>query len=320
MRGLSQRKGGIWWGRVEIPADVRESYGKREEVRSLRTKDKVEAERLWGKIEPEIRAKVATLRAKPVAPEAEPELLTPDVVYRRIRDWRDRKISEAQIAIFNGKLSAPTGDAKAARSEMVYALSQPGAWRGLYAPDRGVAWTRYSMDDQHAEAAGVESGHAILTHTKPHFALAWTEAERQIERFFLGDFDWSLKNPKVSASPAQTPVTAPVQSGIKLSALVNRFIAARKPGEERDIHRMIWQRLHDHQTIPEDSRAPWRGSLSGTTVVAKPKALMAPSKLLRFPFPRSIWMIVGLLTPIRAANDCWEYRRRPSTRSAVVPI
>ena len=40
-------KGRVWWIRFRIPADIRDTYPKREELENLKTRDRVAAERAY---------------------------------------------------------------------------------------------------------------------------------------------------------------------------------------------------------------------------------------------------------------------------------
>jgi hypothetical protein len=58
---------GVYWLRKGVPEDLRELVGKREEKRSLQTRDPVEAKRRHAEALAEIEARWANLRGGPKA-------------------------------------------------------------------------------------------------------------------------------------------------------------------------------------------------------------------------------------------------------------
>ena len=64
-RPFKHPKTGIDWCRRAVPADLRVAVGKREELRSLKTRDSQEAKRLFAEVLAEIEAKWASLRRGP---------------------------------------------------------------------------------------------------------------------------------------------------------------------------------------------------------------------------------------------------------------
>ena len=60
-------KTGIYWFRKAVPADLRQLVGKREELRTLKTRDLEQAKRRYAVVLAEVEAKWANLRAGPKA-------------------------------------------------------------------------------------------------------------------------------------------------------------------------------------------------------------------------------------------------------------
>jgi hypothetical protein len=66
-RPLKHPKSGVYWLRKGVPEDLRKLVGKREEKRSLQTRDPAEAKRRHAEALAEIEARWANLRAGPKA-------------------------------------------------------------------------------------------------------------------------------------------------------------------------------------------------------------------------------------------------------------
>jgi len=62
------KRGGVYWVRKRVPDDLLKLVGKREEKRSLQTRDPAEAKRRHAEALAEIEARWANLRAGPKVP------------------------------------------------------------------------------------------------------------------------------------------------------------------------------------------------------------------------------------------------------------
>jgi hypothetical protein len=65
VRPWKHPKTGVYWFRRGVPADLQPRVGKREELRTLKTKDPVEARRLFAEVLLEVEERWANLRRPP---------------------------------------------------------------------------------------------------------------------------------------------------------------------------------------------------------------------------------------------------------------
>jgi hypothetical protein len=129
-------KNGILYARKVIPEDTRHAFGgKGEKWHSLRTRD----------------PKVANLRAAPWLAQVERQIeqaratgklskktdaklvLNPDSAFDAIGRWQERQTTEQYLQHFNGTARPipQFGREAIARSDLIYALSQPRAWERI---------------------------------------------------------------------------------------------------------------------------------------------------------------------------------------------
>ena len=231
------KRDGIWWVRINIPADLQAEWGKTAEWRSLKTSDDLEAMKAAPAIIAEIKGRIAAMRLgrqgapAPQAVTNAPIRLTPEQAISMIERWRNTELEAAYVQAYNGELHPLDGDERALRSARMYALSQPSPWDRIE-----------EFNENHAAVIGVPLDHPALRHSRGLFADAWLDMEREIDRFRFGDF--SRWTPKFAVEPA-SPKAGDKIAGMKLSALLDRFIASKTPSEESDI-RQVWARLIEY--------------------------------------------------------------------------
>jgi hypothetical protein len=191
------KRGNVWIVRVVIPADLREQWGKAEEIVSLNTSDEAEALARGTPILAEIKAKIAAMRTKGLPTRPDPQnqsvLLTPDSAERMIRIWRRERLQAAEVAAYNGNLPRLSGNASYEASERLHALSQPKAWE-----------TIEDFNTLHSSALGVTPDHPALVHSREIFRRALLSVETTTFQFREGQFpDWDAESePEVPAKGA----------------------------------------------------------------------------------------------------------------------
>ncbi|HEY4030455.1 MAG TPA: DUF6538 domain-containing protein [Caulobacteraceae bacterium] len=235
VRGLIKR-GGVWWVRVVVPADVRSVIGKTELLATLSTGDNIEAVRLGTPVIAQFKRQIADARGEVYAPPPADDRLTAALAQSRIATWKQVRIHEAEADSFN---AAPVGslwrDAGAVeRATLIHALSQPDA-----------AGRVEGFKDRLAEALGVRVDHPALEHIRVQswFREAWETVERAKERFARGDFDIEEVVDEVAyEAPQDAPggavkANAGSKSAIGLEGLLDAFLRHENPPEARDIKR-----------------------------------------------------------------------------------
>ena len=171
------KRDGIWWVRINIPADLQAKWGKTEEWRSLKTSDDLEAMQAAPTIIAEIKGRIAAMRLggqtvpAPQAAVVEPIRLTPERAISLIERWRNTQLEAAYVQAYNGELAPIDGDERALRSERMYALSQPSPWDRIK-----------GFNENHAAVIGAPLDHPALRHSRGLLADAWLDMEREIER------------------------------------------------------------------------------------------------------------------------------------------
>lgn len=215
------RRGAILYVRVTIPEDVRAAYGKREELRSLRTKDESEAKRRGGPIIAEIEERIRALR-NPAAPPPviarQHARMSREEVFAAIQAWRHNEIEGDYRDFWNGE--------------------------GITLNPESASQLRYLLDD-HSRIKDIKTFTARLADVldvppdtpflqKPDvrewWRIAWLEVEQYRDRFSRNDYTgWPEDDDEPAPVPAATPtMTTPVASaGMKLSELRDAWDAVK---------------------------------------------------------------------------------------------
>jgi integrase len=295
------KRDGIWWVRINIPADLQAEWGKTAEWRSLKTSDDLEAMQAAPAIIAEIKGRIAAMRLgnlpapTPQTAVIAPIRLTPEQAISLIERWRNNQLEAAYVQAYNGELAPLDGDERALRSERMYALSQPSPWERIV-----------GFHENHAAVIGVPLDHPALRHSRGLFADAWLDMEREIDRFRLGDF--SRWTPKIAAEPALPKWDAKTDgkaTGLKLSVLLERFIASKKPSEESDI-RQVWRRLIEFigdveaASVSPSEADDWIIAVRELPVTRKPsvvaldmRAILRDHASERCLAPKTVWKWAG---------------------------
>lgn len=126
VRGLIKR-GGVWWVRVAVPADVRSLLGKTELLESLGTGDDAEAVRLGTPVIVQFKRQIADARGCVYTPPKADDRLTPAIALSRLEAWERREIREAEANAFNEPPPGIDWYGAHLRSELMYALGQRDA-------------------------------------------------------------------------------------------------------------------------------------------------------------------------------------------------
>lgn len=296
MRNLIQRNG-VYVVRVQLPADVRESFGKTAEVRSLRTRDPHQALERAGPMIADIKRQIEKVRRgeKVVQPSASTPApapvasWSPDDAYEAIERWAKAVTDKSYLDHFHGR--APTfdtfGTEAVALSERVYALQQR---RFGDIPD---------FDDRLAEVLGeqgidIGAGHPTIPHLRSWFGEAWQRTEAHAARFRQGEFsEWSL-NPSTEASESSVTGAGALeavaaQSGaLSLSGASESFIAVARPtlkdaSEIRGYVRRLIEHLGD---IP--IRDLTTSALDGFLIQLRRFPVTKRRDILRLPFDQIV--------------------------------
>jgi len=281
VRGLIKR-GGVWWVRVAVPADSRAAIGKTELLESLRTGDAAEAVRLATPIIAKFKQQIANARGQIYAPPPPNEPLTAALIEARVEAWERRAIRDAEVAYINGEAAPLVGDAKAERSEFLYALSQPDA-----------AAKVQQFKDRMAEALGVPINHRALDQQQFQFWFreAWRAVERAKERFAAGDFSEAEDEAGEAAEGSQSVPTAvekptkgksASKGGMTLGGLLETFLRQENPPEAADIKRAwrLFTEFVGDKTLATDIKpeigADFLAKLRGLPKTRKPEIVKLP--------------------------------------------
>lgn len=248
MRNLIQRNG-VYVVRVQLPADVRESFGKTAEVRSLRTRDPHQALERAGPMIADIKRQIEKVRRgeKAVQPSAPMPMASwsPDDAYDAIQRWAKAVTDKDYLDHFHGRTPVfeMFGSEAVALSERVYALQQcrfgdiPG------------------FDDRLVEVLSeqgidIGAGHPTIPHLRSWFGEAWQRTEAHAARFRQGNFsEWSL-NPPVEASESSvtgagvSEVVAAQSGAMSLSGALESFIAVARPTLKDESEIRGWRTPH----------------------------------------------------------------------------
>ncbi|MGH1398022.1 MAG: DUF6538 domain-containing protein [Alphaproteobacteria bacterium] len=73
---MQQRKHGIWYFRMRVPAHLQESYGKKEVVKSLGTSNKKEAQKRFSVLDTQVTSELEEIEVKLKAQKDEPDMLS----------------------------------------------------------------------------------------------------------------------------------------------------------------------------------------------------------------------------------------------------
>ena len=301
LRHLNQRNG-VYGVRVAIPPALQSEWGKTEEWKSLRTRDPNQALILGPPVRQAIFDRIASMRAAKetgahpvVVIPLSPMRLTPQQVDAMIEDWQAGLIGAAYLDAYNGALPELDSGEKYVRSNLIYNLGQP------------QPWTRIAdFNARHAEVLGVPHDHPAMRHSRVGFAEAWLEVEKQIDRFRRGDFTrWQPKE-QAAQVEAVPPLVPPPTTSITLSALMERFVKAKKPSEESDL-RNAWRRLIDFVGDVEAARVTqhqmeeWVLAVEKFPVTRKPEVVALDMRTILAQHsgenvlsPKSVWKWVGL--------------------------
>jgi len=110
------KRDGIWWVRINIPADLQAEWGKTAEWRSLKTSNDLEAMKAAPAIIAEIKGRIAAMRLgnqpalTPQTAVSAPIRLTPEHAIGLIERWRNNQLEAAYVSAYNGELPAIAGD------------------------------------------------------------------------------------------------------------------------------------------------------------------------------------------------------------------
>lgn len=258
---IRDKRNGIWWIRLQVPADLQERWGKRNEVRSLRTTDKFRATSLAGPIQEQFKAQVAAMRAAMAPAAATPvvpfkpltkAIWTPDEADAVIQRWNKATVDQAYLDHFHG--TAPTysrfGEEAGATSERIYALSQR-RWADVAGFDDALIATL------EREGLKLDPASPALVHLRSTFGTAWESAERHIDRFRNGDFSrWAIEPTAAPLRPAESLLqrSGSPAAGMALTKLVERFLtgSAKPPAKSQadDIRHAVRRLVEFHGDLP----------------------------------------------------------------------
>lgn len=242
-------RNGIFETRIQIPADVREAYGKGVEQVSHGTRDFIVALVAHEKIAAAVKARIAALRsAEPSAlPAAAGEpTWTPDDAFAALKRWARKSIDRAYVEEFYGKAPNIFSEAAKERGRQYDALSN---WRWHEIPDMRERLAAALV----SEGIEVSAGDHVITSLTSAFAETWLDVLDKSAQFRAGKFDaWSLSTGGPPAAPPSAPaaelVARPSQGNAPiLSALVESYLKfAGLPSKEKSELRGYMRRLIEH--------------------------------------------------------------------------
>ena len=317
VRGLIKR-GGVWWVRVVVPADVRSLFGKTELLESLGTGDDTEAVRLGTPIIAKFKRQIADARGKVSAPPPPDDRLTIGLVQSRIDAWERRAIRNAEAAYINDSIAPLSWSDKATRSDFLYALAQPDA-----------AVKVQGFMDRMAEALAVPTNHPALDHRQFQFWFrqGWQRVERAVDRFAAGDFSEIEDGDEEADQGAHTVALAAVmpakgkragKGGISLDGLLDAFLGEKAPPEAADIKRAwrLFTEFVGDKTKPADverrNGAAFLAELRKFPKTRKPEIVNLPFKEAIAAWdgpriaPKTVWKTFGHIKRVFAYGAAGE--------------
>lgn len=256
------KRGGIYRVRIVIPDAVRHAFPdlpkSGDYARSLNTSDETEAFEKAPPIIADIKRRIAEAKRAiaaggskapvPAQPQPQPQPVTfrPAEIMAAIERWRFTSIREAEAAHFSGAAREVPflGDEAHALSQLRYCLQDEERFGQIADFDDRL---RAALLTQGLD---VPVDHPVLTRplVRAAFGEAWGSVENWTDEFRQDVFRWDEEaSPEPSGPPTQ-PVSAPASPGaapkasVTLSALLDRFIAAKQPKSEDDL-RYHWRRL-----------------------------------------------------------------------------
>ena len=195
---------GIYWLRKRVPDDLRALLGKREEKRSLKTRDPAEAKRLLVHALSELETRWGNLRAGPrILTEREAHELAKSVHDRWLENYRDNPSDSPWPISLGERVFAPLPplDPSHTISEMV----NDGIASGTYQIMELEKWC-FAQADALLRIRGLVVDEASRGKLAKAIAIAVQRASLALGRFARGEFAETLKPDQQAARPAGRPV------------------------------------------------------------------------------------------------------------------
>lgn len=281
-------KTGIYWLRKAVPEDLRSLVSKREEKRSLKTRDPTEAKRLHLEALTQLEAQWANLRAGPqTLSERDAHELAASVHDHWLALHKDNPSDQAFWPVDLGdKLFPPTPS--------IWALT--GADLSLTTLDfedlkrqELEAWC-LRQADEHLAFRGLrvdEAGHLRLAKA---VAVAVQRASLTLARYARGEFNHlSIEGVHPLRSPGLPPASSAPARRIGFDELVKAWAAEKRPSAKTAYE---WQRVvrqfttflgHDDAArLTPDDLIAWKGALveSGSQAKTIRDAKLAPIRAI----------------------------------------
>lgn len=249
-------RNGVYWTKVQIPADVRAAYGKTWDGGSLKTREPNTAMERHGPLVAKIKRKIDALRlgratGSAVAEIDRPDIWSPDDAFAAIGRWAKATTDRAYLETFHSMAPsrAPFGDEAMAHAAMMHAF-QEKRWGDVADLDSML------VEALTGEGIEVKLGDPALSRLRGWFGEALHRVEKHREAFGRDDFSgWTLDGP---AAPQGATVAAPVAatvsslpgastpvSGVLESYLKVGQLAAKDESEIRGYVRRLIEHLGD---------------------------------------------------------------------------
>ena len=250
MRHVDKRAG-IYRVRIVVPPAARHAFAdlpkSGDYAVSLGTRLEAEAFAKAPPIIANIKARIdAALTPVVAIEEPQPVVAPVAIMFRPVEvqnaldRWRVAVIDQAEAEHFSGMATTfdPLGDEAVALSDLRYKLSDGAHWRDIRDFEDRM------RDALASQGLNVPAGHSLLDQraARTWFGKAWENVEHHTDQFRRGVFDgWPEEGGKEGAL-RPSPIAPARTGGVKLNALLERYIAAKTPKGQDDL-RYHWRRL-----------------------------------------------------------------------------
>jgi integrase len=243
----ADRKTGIYQYRRRYPTDVKALFDTPFFRRSLKTRDKAEANRRAVALGPEFDRLIADAREKLTNKTAgqtangfQTRMIDPGEAIEAVEGWCEAEIVKVALETANGVHSADESS-RVQRSNLIVALRGSDRFRGYSAVPNFDARLIQVLASR---GGSVSLDHPILKILRPAFRDAWLQVEEAIDKMQRGggvDYDWSSRPETFVATTAKRGPSSKVPAaGPKLSEMVERWSTADGvPGARRPARRTI---------------------------------------------------------------------------------
>lgn len=263
---------GVYWLRKGVPEDLRALVGKREEKRSLGTRDPIEAKRKHAEALAEIEERWANLRAGPkVLTEREAHELAAFAYERWFEQHRHNPSLQTVWNVgLGGRLFAPAPKPKAGQIYDSTFLSNldPDYFERL----RMETWCLDGADER-LKACGFKSDERNRRTLAKAIAAAVQRASLMLERLANGEAIPTMFSPAVTAVTILPPTLLPP---LPLADLVKGWAAERRPAaktlcEWSRVVRQVGEFLghSDARRLTGEDLVSWKGSMVAAGLRAK---------------------------------------------------